>query len=423
MSDACLAPQGTKRLQPVIDFCIPSQGLKGSASPSSTLNSKVINFTKAAGTGTQDITGFGFTPKFYYLITNGNTAANTVATHAVFCLGFSDGTNSHCVSNTSQDGVTDTKARRFADSNSVVNIRNIGSPASATCVGDHSAFLADGVRINWTAGSINPEFSIVAFGGDITVDITTHTTPTATGVQSYATSMDTADMVMLISAATTPEDTVKEDASISIGFGTATDQGVTAVGADDAVSTSNTHRYQRTNNIFASIVESAGTIEEEAALDAITSTGFDLDFTTADGTARDFYAISFKGGQWQVGSGTTPTTATTKAFATSFEPKFLALVSRNSGVATTVAADTYLHMGWSDGTTEACVAIHDNDLVATSDAARQIRDDMCFWCFNNTVSSLEEGTVDSFNPTDFTINMTKAHASAREFIWFVCGDG
>ena len=28
MSDACLAPQGTKRKQPVIDFCIPPQGLK-----------------------------------------------------------------------------------------------------------------------------------------------------------------------------------------------------------------------------------------------------------------------------------------------------------------------------------------------------------------------------------------------------------
>ena len=28
MSDACLAPQGTKRRQPVIDFCIPPQGLK-----------------------------------------------------------------------------------------------------------------------------------------------------------------------------------------------------------------------------------------------------------------------------------------------------------------------------------------------------------------------------------------------------------
>jgi len=29
MSDACLAPQGTKRNQPAIDFCIPPQGLKG----------------------------------------------------------------------------------------------------------------------------------------------------------------------------------------------------------------------------------------------------------------------------------------------------------------------------------------------------------------------------------------------------------
>jgi len=32
LSDACLAPQGTKRLQPVIDFCIPPQGLKSGGS-------------------------------------------------------------------------------------------------------------------------------------------------------------------------------------------------------------------------------------------------------------------------------------------------------------------------------------------------------------------------------------------------------
>jgi len=31
LSDTCLAPQGTKRNQPVVDFCISPQGLKSGA--------------------------------------------------------------------------------------------------------------------------------------------------------------------------------------------------------------------------------------------------------------------------------------------------------------------------------------------------------------------------------------------------------
>lgn len=132
------------------------------------------------GTGTQDITVGGFgTPKAALFICSKATANGVAADHYVLSFGAATGTsNEWCLSLNTEDGVATTDTRATTDSDRCIRLNN---PGTATVDGEaeFTAFITDGVRINWlNAPSAAWLLTVVLFGGS---DLSAHANNIALG--------------------------------------------------------------------------------------------------------------------------------------------------------------------------------------------------------------------------------------------------
>ena len=396
---------------------------------------KVGTFTKKTdGTGTQEITGVGFTPKALILFSSQTTSTeDTIAVDLEAAFGFSDGTTEKCIWTGSEDGVGTSDADRIGVSAKILNIRNINSGTSGALLAecDLDSFDADGFTLDWTTNDATAfHIKYIAIGGDdVTgVDVGSFTGRTSVGTQNVATSLNTADFVMLLAPNLATEDSLTSGNAITIGMATSgTDEGLSNITSLNGVTTTDTNRYLRINNVISNHTTSGGAVQDEASFDGFTSSGFDLDWTTkTGGTGRTYYYLTIKGGNWEVGNGTTKTSTGTQAYTTAFQPKGLFQFSMNNVVATTVQSNAIMMIGASDGTDDVDISVVDVDgLSGTSDSAKFSSSSDCYVAVNNTSGTLIEANIKTgggFNATDFTLDFTKTNAAAREFIWVVVGD-
>jgi hypothetical protein len=144
----------------------------------------VGTFTKRSGTGTQDITGVGFTPKALVFWTTLRTAQDGFESAAQrFCFGFSDGTNHAAVSHASASGGLDTAFGHRNDCCLLI----VDLDESVNSVGVVSALSADGFTVNWTtaAGHANVLINFLAIGGtNVSAKVGDVVTSGSTGTQS-----------------------------------------------------------------------------------------------------------------------------------------------------------------------------------------------------------------------------------------------
>lgn len=392
---------------------------------------KVGSFAKSTGgaPASQAVTGVGFEPKALILFATGNTAEDTIRVHSEVMCGFTDGTNEKSLATASEDNLGTSDAFRYANSDKTFTWINPTTGAIlAEC--DLTSFDSDGFTLNWTTNDANAILiKYIAIGGtDITdVEVGSFFADTSAGVQNVSTGVANADFIMILNNALfsgAHEDTLFQDGYLGIGMATsASNQGHTHITSDDNVGTSQTTRYQRTNSIASVVSSASGTVAFEASFDGFTASGFDFDITNP-GSSYLHYYITIKGGQWEVGNGTTATSQTTKSYTTTFEPKGLMLHSFNTTAQTTVQGTSSMCIGASDGTTDVGISVRDTDAIGTTDSARISSSTKCIRTIT-TGSTVEEGdltTGGGFNATDFTLDFTTADANAREFIWAVVGD-
>lgn len=388
---------------------------------------KTGSFTKSvdAAPVDQSVTGIGFTPKALILFTHGSASADdAIGTQSAISMGFSDGTTSKSIWSGSKDAVATSDANRYASSSEILITRSVTGGAAANAA-DLKSLDADGFTLTWTTNSASATIiKYIAIAGDDIegVDVGSFTTPVSTtGVQNVSTSLNTADFVMLLSNINITEDTTNANSWNVIGVASGTsNQGVCSIFSDDNQATSNTSRYQRTNNIYA-YQTSGALINDEASFNGFTASGFDLNWSTSDSSARTVYYLTIKGGSWEVGNGTTPTTISTKAFTTSFEPKGIGMFSHNDISNPGVRANALLSIGASDGTNNTNISLRDTDNLTTTDSARASSSTKSLRIITTSAIDLE-ADLDSFNATDFTLNFTNVAGTAREFIWFAAGD-
>jgi hypothetical protein len=124
-------------------------------------------------TGTQDITITAFgTPKAALFICSEATTDGTAASNYQLSVGAATGvSNEWCLSVNSEDGQASADTQSSTDSDRVIRINTAGTN---TVDGDaeFTAFITDGVRINWiTAPSAAWLLTVVLFGGD---DLSAH---------------------------------------------------------------------------------------------------------------------------------------------------------------------------------------------------------------------------------------------------------
>jgi hypothetical protein len=281
---------------------------------------------------------------------------------------------------------------------------------------------SDGFTLTWSTNDATAkEIGYIAIGGtSITAEVGSFLTPTSTGSHSVSTGIANADFLMLMSGAVSSQDSIANTLRYSIGVATGpSNEGNCAFNSSNGVTTTVTDRYQRTSAVFSQI---SSALQQEATFTNFTASGFDLNFGIGT-IARHVFYLTIKGGQWEVGNGTTPTSTGTKAFTTSFQPKGMGHFSFNLTSSASINANNFFDFGATDGTNEFAMAVEDRDArTSVSDANRIFMNTKAYANISNSSSTLEEADHDSFNATDFTLDFTKVNATAREFIWFVVGD-
>jgi hypothetical protein len=391
---------------------------------------KVGSFDKSTNTSTpvdQAVTGLGFTPKALILMCSQTTAEDTQTVNLVTAMGFSDGTTEKSVWTGSEDLQTTMDADRYPASSKILVLRDPTSATSGDLLAecDLKSFDTDGFTLTWTTNNATAyKIKYVAIGGnDITADVGSFISSTSSGVQNISTGLSNANFILMLGIFPTAaqEDTLLNNTLFSIGMAASSaDEGMAAIRCQDGVVSSNTARYQRTDKVIGKLVTSSDTVDAEASFNGFTASGFDLDWTNPPTIAFLHYYLTIKGGNWEVGNGTTPTSATTKAYTTTFQPEGLMMLSYTSTAGTVVKTNTVPNIGASDGTNHALISAIEIDGQGTSDSASRSSSTDVIVGYSNTTTTNEEGTVDSFNATDFTLDFTSADATARQFIWMVC---
>jgi len=296
---------------------------------------------------------------------------------------------------------------------------------TVTIVANVDSFDADGFTLDYTTNTSVPlSYKFIAIGGDsVSAEVGTLTSSTSTGTQNVSTGIANANFTMMMATflAAADYNTVKIHSILTLGMGIDnTEQGNIAVRSMDALGTSDTARYQQTDVVYTRVT-TAGSILGEASFTGHTASGFDLNWSVGDSAAVPIEYLTIKGGQWEIGDDTTPTSATTKATTTSFQPKGIGIMGFGAVADAGVVASNVFTFGASDGTNTSGIANQDLDNVGTTDCSRYSSSTT----LNLRISAstvTEEATVDSFNATDFTLDYTTADATARQFLWFAMGN-
>lgn len=397
--------------------------------------SEVGVLTSRTSPGTDVVTltsaGASLDVKLIQLVLNSATATGGANANYAFAMGFSDGTDERCVDLGSTDDVATTESRRSAHDDSVLSIYS-----SAHTLLDQATISAIGngtFTINWTTKSANAyKIGWTTWGGsDITdVEIGTLMSATSTGAANYTTTIKSANFGFFLSPAffgslNTSANNIINGIGVADGNG---NQGSSAVSSPHGVGTSTTSRFQATDSCISALHNDA--IFLEAALTAFdASNGIQLNWTTVQGTARALFYVLIKGGRWEVGNGTTNTSAATKAYTTTFQPVGVSTFGVNNTVSGSVVAHNHLSFGSSDGATSYSFSTGDNDNIGTTETGLNHSTANVVQTFTSTeltagggiASLVGEGTFDSFNATDFTLDFTgNADSALREFIWMVC---
>jgi hypothetical protein len=316
------------------------------------LSSKTGSFTKNTGTGTQAVTGVGFTPKALLLWTSYATTTDVIVDGVSFGMGVTTGASeSYATSFSSQDAVgTSNRSKRAASK--ALTVVQYGETTLAEC--DLTSFDGDGFTLDWTTNTGGAQIiHYLALGGD---DITgkkvlTLTSPTLTGNKAYTGvgfKPETLLFLRPISTSALPFSAVTSDFGLSI-IDKSGNSASLNVGGDDGVTVSPgvdsiTYRVIKTDKATTRTNSLGGTVEASTWV-SMDSDGFTLNYTTA-GSADIFGCLALKGVRAKVGA--LPATASTTGVG--FLPNTLLLASTQRAN-TSATQNCALDIGVSTGST------------------------------------------------------------------------
>ncbi len=404
------------------------------------LSFKTGQWSGRATVGNDVITGVGFQPKVVLIWTGNYDGTNdSIASYFQFGFGAAVDTtaaNQRSIFLYSADAAAISSTAANWDENSVT------IPGSASSQGYISAIGSDGFTVNWTVvdGVPNKMFYVCIGGADVTNTKCGHiTSPTAgsTGNQVTSGIGFQPDVVLWFGCGNTA---VAERAGMAWGFGMATsssNQVCSSGVSKNGSANMDCKRYQRSDNTncFALIDETTTTNKAlEGALVSMNADGFTINWTTvaSGGASRRIGYIAIKGGNYKVGSTTSPTTGTVPVSKSTsgvgFQPRGLITVSGCSTSSTSIQANNHLSLGGGSSSVDRrCSFNGDNDTVAAA-VTMSINNTTKIITMYTVVATETNSTVNaaadvaSMNADGFTLSWTTRDANAYEVLYLAVGD-
>ena len=330
---------------------------------------QTLNFVANTG-GTTTTVSTAFQAKGGVLISHGKTAEGESAGD-MFTIGLFDCTNDKSISRSGDDAVATTNVGRGFRDTDALQIFSNGNPtvptggtvSSVTCntsniVLTHNATPADAWEISaWIWG-----------GADITnVYVGQDTIPTTVSTKDHTGPNFQPDFILLINTRRTAGGT-STNTIVNIGIATATDKEFSVLAAvrDSQTTSGGVDGESKFRDNAVLMVGSVPTAEVATAdLSAWLTNGFQLNYTTVDGTAWVFGMLAIKGGQWNSGVAAKPTSASAQNFSVGFTPRGIGFMMSSPTSVNIFTSNSTTTVGAWDGTTETYAGGFHNDAINT----------------------------------------------------------
>lgn len=388
------------------------------------------SFAANTVTGNQAVTGVGFQPKALRVWVTAQ-AAEGYAIHERVSRGMAtSSTQRACVGYSSDDAAATMIVARSLHIDRIINLLAGATTPTVDAVADLVSFDTDGFTINWSDA---PAAAVVvhyeAYGGtDITnAKVGTVTLATAGATASFTDPGFQPDFLELLDIGLTATGDSASSANLSVGAASGSAaQAFAMTGEADGSSTGQTAVYQRSGSILAQVFTTATPTERyRCSLASFDATGFTLNNDAIPDIASIVPYLAIKGGRWKVGvetQGTATGTKTTSGLGVG-TVKGVSFFGCNN-TASTVVQNVSAKMSWggSDGTTEGHVWFSSTDAAATSDSNQRTVTTKAFGHSTNPSTTDAEADCTALGDSSFTLDWTTADATAREFVYIVCGD-
>jgi hypothetical protein len=399
---------------------------------------QVVRFQKDAtdvDNATQDV-NLNFTPKAIIVYSDCNSADNTASAHYQVSIGFSDGTNSAVMVATSDDADAAADVQRYYNTNGVY-LRMLETTNSTIEERATVAFGTNKVTFTWAVNSAQASYiNLIAFGGnDITnAKVNTVDVGRATaGTQDYTglgfNPTDNNSILFTLGGFDTTLSTSSQGSGwVSFGCATsATKEWAVNNNMEDTADPSDTWRVTSSDRCIKILTPADGTLFADAEFSAWITDGFRLNWVDpADLTTRKFSYLVIKGGTWDVGTLTSPTSATnnvdTAVSVSSFTIRGLLMAGCGDTTSNTIDTVSSISIGATDGTTQALVSNIDEDAQATTDSYRLNNVVNIVRLLTTNGANSEVATFDSFSTNNFRLDWGTATASLELYGWVVLAD-
>lgn len=395
------------------------------------LLTKVGSFALPAATGTQAITGVGFTPKvIIFWSTGSDKAAGTWSNGVYSMMGFTTGSaNSYAVSAASQSLITGSNTGRSAAAKAITFIDVNGTTTYQEA--DLQSFDADGFTLNYTthvAGIDGTAVNYLALGGtDITnAKIVTYSGAGAAGVQAVTGVGFKPDLVLHFLNGLTAGTHGSVFRTIFGAMNKHGQQWTNSTTASDGTNPTDTARGQQTDACIVFTDTGATTIQGEAQYASMDTDGFSINWVTAGGAPG--YALCIKGISSRVGAflksgGTAP--AVTTVPHVGFLPKALLMTTNGNPPQGGTTANGTWGLGATDLTNHRTAYYTDGDALATSAAQCVQYTDAPIITHNGlgvTGGKVTQVYADSDHPDRFSLYFNANDSTNGEILYLALGD-
>lgn len=387
---------------------------------------KVGSFTELVGSGSQAITGVGFTPKALILYTA--SASSGFRTGMYLAVGFSSSsTETRSVAVTSLNGAATSSASRRMAAKALTKVDTNGGVHEC----DLTSFDADGFTLLWgadtsgTGGVIN----YIALGGaDLTNAKVIQWAPSTSAGDKAVTGIGFKPDCVLHASEVGVGAAPTSFSNAYLSFGVADKDGnqwASSFFSATSAAPSNTSRGQYSDKCIA-MVDINDVLWGALSFKSMDADGFTLNQTLPAASAfGNVISLCLKGGSYRVGNFSGPDGPGSKRYdGIGFKPKGLLSSSHSgNGSHNDVLAGAFWNMGASDGTTHKAISIQDFDAQATT-AVRGFQADVLFNMVHPTTlaDNLKQGAPTSLNDDGFTVNWTQSDGTPRQIGILAFGD-
>ncbi len=385
---------------------------------------RMVEFTIPSSTGTQDytISGFG-TPVAYIVVIGDATADGTIESDLILSYGFSDGTRHWMTCCNDEDAQATSDSNSSDYDNGVCRVTTPGTN-TVTDRATHSAFITDGVRLNWSnvAGDNKRGYIILIDAPNAHV-----ATIDADGAAESTYVQTPGFQANLFIGNASPRNSVNGSSnSCNPNFGVAVDDSGLSYrcwsgSSTNGQSTSATGGHLKTDRLCGK-VGSTGNWQRGYIIENITATQYTVRVKDGAGDYMAVLAIDTGSTRVQIGTGSCPSSIGVQTFNTDWKPAAVLLGITNYDGVDADKDHLMVGVGFADGTDEHSVSGSAQDNVGTTVCKSLSQSDL-YAALQNTGGKACIGHLEAFNKSgssgNFQIDFTSVLGLVTPEFWWL----